>query len=863
MSPIRLLPALAVLCLPCGSLLAHDDDPKVLDRQAPYRGPAFRRASLAAPGGVALAHGAGLSAGLSGRGTQALGGNPFAANGIELLSWLPLSEFGSPATGSDCWGYTSPSGREYALFCHSEGMSVVDVTNPFDAQLVDTVDGPGSLWRDVKVFQDKAYVVSEGGSGVQVVDLAQVDAGLVVHLGNITSGGSTATHNVVINEDSGFLYRTGGGSNLGLRVYDLNQSLTNPPLVASWTTRYIHDAQVVSYTSGPYAGKEIAFCCSGYNNGGTNTGLDVLDVTNKNNIQVLANVFYSNPAYSHQGWLSADRQYFFLGDELDENGVLPTKTFVMDVSNLNSPFEATNFTNGNTAVGHNLYTLGDLIFAANYRSGLRVFDASNPMNPTEVAWFDTYPSDDGDGFNGLWSVYPYFESGTVIGSDLERGLFVLWMGQIPLEFDLASAPTLVEPTGDSTTVTITEALPGDLAAGSAKLHLRTGGSWTSYDLVDQGGGSYAVEFPSLACGTAFEWYISAQSTRGGTWTEPRLAPSELYSTVAASAVLSLASDDFEASSGWTGGLPGDDATTGIWELVDPNGTSSQTEDDHTASGTQCWVTGQGSPGGSLGQNDVDGGTTTLLSPNFDLSGAQQPTISYWRWYSNDGNSAVDDDFVVEVSANGSTWVEVERLGPSHPEASGGWFQHSFSVASFVTPSATTRLRFVASDLGSGSIVEAAVDDLEVLDVDCGGCSGSVVSNYCTASLNSFGSGAQMGSSGSTSLAANDLVLSVNGALPNKPGLFYYGPAQASAPFGDGTRCVGAGGVGIFRLPPVQIADSLGTVTRAFDLSAPPASSGAGMISEGETWYFQYWYRDVAAGGAGFNLSDGLAVDFCP
>lgn len=849
MRAIQLLTALLMAGLPTGLLLAHDDDPKILDRQAPYQGPAYRRAQLGQPGGA-------------GGSTQVLGGNPFDASGITLLSWLPLSEFGSPSTGADCWGYTSPSGREYALFCHRDGMGVVDVSNPFDARVIDSVSGPQSLWRDVKVYQDKAYIVSEGGGGVQVVDLSNIDNGNVSEVATILDGGDTRTHNVVINEDSGYLYRSGGSSN-GLRVYNLNASLTNPPLVGSWSTRYVHDAQVVSYTSGPWAGREIAFCCSGFNGGSVNTGLDVLDVTNKNNIQVLANVFYSNPAYSHQGWLSEDRQYFYLGDELDEDGVLPTTTHVFDVSNLNSPFEVSTFTNGNTAVGHNLYTADGLIYQANYRSGLRVFDTQNPTSPQEVAYFDTYPDDDGDEFNGLWNVYPYFESGTIIGSDLERGLFVWFMGEIPLSLSLpGGAQSLVDPAGESVAVRIDEALPGDYQSGSASLHVRADGIWTTYPMSDLGGGDFTADFPAQPCGTSFEYYVTADSTRGGTWSDPILAPSELYSAVSALGVDSVASFDMESNAGWVSGQAGDDASTGIWERVNPNGTSAAPEDDNSGSGTQCWITGQGTPGGSLGENDVDGGTTTLLSPIFDLSSASAPSISYWRWYTNDGNSAVNDSFVVEIS-NGGAWQEVERLGPGNPQASGGWFQNELVVANFVTPNSTVRMRFIASDLGSGSIVEAGIDDLEVSDADCGGCNGTTITSFCQTSPNSVGSGALISASGSTSISANNFDLYVFGAVPGAFGLYYYGGAQTNAVFGDGFRCVGAGSSGIYRLNPPQTISVFGDMPRPVDFNAAPMNAGGGMISEGDTRYFQFWYRDTAAGGAGFNLSDGLAVIFCP
>ena len=135
--------------------------------------------------------------------------------------------------------------------------------------------------------------------------------------------------------------------------------------------------------------------------------------------------------------------------------------------------------------------------------------------------------------------------------------------------------------------------------------------------------------------------------------------------------------------------------------------------------------------------------------------------------------------------------------------------------------------------------------------------------YCTANPNSAGSRALIGASGSTSMTANDFGLVVTGGVPGKAGLFFYGPLQISAPFGNGVRCVGGGGLGIFRLAPVVNFDGAGAVGRSIDNTAPPADGGPGAFAAGRAWNFQLWYRDPAGGGVGFNLSDGLSVLFCP
>ena len=173
-------------------------------------------------------------------------------------------------------------------------------------------------------------------------------------------------------------------------------------------------------------------------------------------------------------------------------------------------------------------------------------------------------------------------------------------------------------------------------------------------------------------------------------------------------------DDFEIDRGWTVGAPGDDAATGIWTRVDPigteyNGYQIQPEDDHTpAPGTMCFVTGQGSVGGAVGENDVDGGTTTLLSPVFNLADATSATLSYWRWYTEDkGTNAGDDYWDVDVTADGVNWVSLEHTNVSDES----WVPMSFELGEFVALSSTVQLRFIASDEGANSLMEAAVDDV--------------------------------------------------------------------------------------------------------------------------------------------------------
>lgn len=283
-------------------------------------------------------------------------------------------------------------------------------------------------------------------------------------------------------------------------------------------------------------------------------------------------------------------------------------------------------------------------------------------------------------------------------------------------------PSLIAPS-TPTTIDVQVTTTNDtLVAGSEMFFYRfDGGSYTSAPLTPVGGNNYTASLPGTTCSGTPEFYFSAQGTGSGTVTNPPTAPASVY-TATIGEITVVFADDMETNLGWAVGDVGDNATTGIWTRVNPVGTAAQPEDDHTPTpGTICWVTGQGVVGGGLGDNDVDGGKTTLVSPTIDLSSGDA-TISYYRWYSNTtGAEPNADTFRVDISnANGGagTWVNVETVGPAGVQTGGGWFFHQFTVSSLVTPTAQIKLRFIAEDAALGSLIEAAVDDFVVDRFDC-------------------------------------------------------------------------------------------------------------------------------------------------
>jgi choice-of-anchor B domain-containing protein len=241
----------------------------------------------------------------------------------------------------------------------------------------------------------------------------------------------SAVHNLAINEDSGFAYLVGGNAgivvpdqcNSGLHMIDINDP-KSPTFAGCFADDgYTHDTQCVMY-EGPdeaHHGKEI--CVSS-----NEDHVAVVDVTDKANPQRLGEVRYEQTAYTHQGWFTEDQAYFLVGDELDEQDHrIPTRTLILDLTDLDNPSLVGEHLHDTPSIDHNMYTLDGLVYQSNYTAGLRVLDTVDVADGTltEVAYFDTYPENDDAVFNGTWSNYPYFDSGTIAVSGIDEGLFLL------------------------------------------------------------------------------------------------------------------------------------------------------------------------------------------------------------------------------------------------------------------------------------------------------------------------------------------------------------------------------------------------------------------------------------------------------
>ena len=347
----------------------------------------------------------------------------YPCNGYDLQSFIPCTTFGAQ-NSNDSWGWTDPvGGIEYALVGLDNGvafLNISDPVNPLYLGKLPTHTDP-SLWRDVKVYNNYAFVVSEAnGHGMQIFDLTRlrsVSNPPETFTEDAHYNGFGSAHNVVINEQEGYAYGVGTSTYSGGPHFVNIQDPLSPVAAGGYSMgSYSHDGQVVTY-NGPdadYAGREIYI--------GSNTSeVVIVDITNKANPQGISTISYSNTAYTHQGWLTEDQSYFLLGDEIDEiNFGFNTRTVIFDLTDLDNPQFSFEYTGPTSATDHNGYTKGDSFYLANYTAGLRVIDISDVSNGNmvETGYFDVFTTNNSAGYNGAWNVYPYFDSGNIMISSL-------------------------------------------------------------------------------------------------------------------------------------------------------------------------------------------------------------------------------------------------------------------------------------------------------------------------------------------------------------------------------------------------------------------------------------------------------------
>lgn len=311
-------------------------------------------------------------------------------------------------TLSNIWGYAA-NGKEYALIGAKNGMIVTDVTNPAAPVQIVQIAGPSSQWREIKTYQHYAYITTEGGGGLQIVDLSPLP-GSNLPVYTYTGGGTTPTtlstiHALQVDEATGFLYLY--GSNLvGGRacVFDLNPNPTAPVYKGYYNpVGYAHDGYVnndTMFAAHIYAGM-----------------VSVVDMTNKTGANNQIGVTLATPiptplAFSHNTWRYGNT--IFTTDEKPNSHLCSYD--ISDLSDI-TLLDKIQSNPGSNSIVHNTYIKNGYAITSWYVDGFTIVDVSRPDNMVQVGNYDTY-TNTGTGFNGAWGVYPFLPSGNILVSNI-------------------------------------------------------------------------------------------------------------------------------------------------------------------------------------------------------------------------------------------------------------------------------------------------------------------------------------------------------------------------------------------------------------------------------------------------------------
>jgi len=690
------------------------------------------------------------------------------AQGLQLIGHadLPAGE-----EGSGLWGYTSPSGREYALCGQTSGIAIYEVTSGTPV-FVTKLNQASGIWHEVRVYGNYAYAVQDNsssgafGEGLMIIDLRNIDAGTAsaTFKTNFSPYTIRKGHTIHIDEQGRGYINGGDAPNGGASlIIDIAGNPTNPAVIGVVGNSYNHDMYCRNnraYLAHVYTGK-----------------LEIVDYSNPANPISLGDV--TTPySFTHNVWLNDAGNVAFTTDEKDYAYVAsydvsdPTDIKLLDLFG---------HQRSTGSFPHNVHVKDDFIYASYYAQGIVVIDGHEPSALTEVASYDTSPDFQGGGFNGSWSVFPYFASGKVLGNDIEKGLDV-FQANIPrasyVKGTVRDANTLGLLNGVSVTVTslaneTTDVLGkyifGANSTGSIQITFAKVGYVSQTQTVSLTRGVTQVLDVNLVPIQGFSFNVNAidavsssqvpsavlriKSTDGlfdttitanasgqfalspmysgdyelycGKWGYvTKFIPAATYSPSNSSRTITLDAgyqDEFLFELGWT---KSNIASSGVWVRDVPvgtnlNGVLCNANADLTLDlGEKCYVTGNG--GGGAGTDDVDNGSVTLNSPDFNVSSMTVPTVKFYYWWMNGGGSGGTNDYLKINLLNGAQVIRVDSLTNSNATQS-AWQEYSFNIKSFIpNPASNLKLQFIAEDVTPGHIVEAGIDYLRIYDTNING-----------------------------------------------------------------------------------------------------------------------------------------------
>jgi choice-of-anchor B domain-containing protein len=670
---------------------------------------------------------------------------------------------------ANIYGFVDTLGNEYALVGASNGLSIVNVTNPNAPFQVAQIPGPVSAWREVKTWGRYAYVTTEGGSsGLQIVDLRNLPGTILpsVYWSPVISGDTLKTiHALHVDAGRAYLYGSNVGSG-GIIIADLTSPM-NPVYLGRYNGSYIHDGYVRNNRC--YGGRIYQGQCL------------VIDVSTPAAPTVLQS-WQTPGVFTHNTWLNtASDSYCFTTDEVT-NSVLCSYD-ITNLANVNPLDQIQSQNGGSGSIVHNTHIISkngrDYAVTSWYRDGIVITDVNNPANMVNVGWYDTYSQGSGDGFDGCWGVYPFLPSGTIVASDIDNGLFVLtptYMAACYIQGNITDSIT-GNPVGNASVVIMAQNIsqtanlvgyyqtgigvpgtysiqysrPGYITKTINNVSLTSGNTVTldvqlvplipfafsgrvvdavsgngiaganvriqnaqfSYDTLTDASGffNYGGIYPGTYEIVAGKWgwintcYQNSSLSQAST---PLTIPltTGIY-------------DDFTWNWGWTvtttaTGNP----VTGAWVRGVPLGTTYNNTpanpgaDVSNDCSVEAYITGN--TGTSASSDDVDNCSTTLSSPTFDATSIAVPYLLYSRWFFNDGGFGTPNDSLTIRISNGTQTAIVETVLET-TTGNSSWINSSIRITDYVTPTSTMTVMVRTADAAPGHLVEAGFDRFMVLD----------------------------------------------------------------------------------------------------------------------------------------------------
>ena len=682
---------------------------------------------------------------------------------FELLANVPLG-----IEGNDIWGYVDDLGIEYAVIGGDTATYVFELSDPSAPKLVSHIVGDRSIWRDFKSYGEYIYGVAyRGNDGFLIIDMSGAPESIthtyytpyVLHIvdgDTLVNAPYTKAHNIFIDSE-GFIYLSDcPGFHRGIAIFQIGDDPQKPEFINIFNPNLSHDIYVKddkAYSADIFA-----------------DGFSIWDISDKNN-PVQIGFRKTSREFTHNTWLSDDGNILFT---TDEQGAAWVESYdVSDPGDIKF-LDKIRVVDGGTrnVIPHNTHYYDGFLVTSYYVDGVVVFDASRPDNLVEVGRYDTYLGTQ-SGFHGCWGAYPYFPSGNIIASDIESGLFVLKPQYTRAAFLEGIVTDAIS--GDpiqNVSVIIQDELAEDLrttVSGEFKTGKPSGGIYElkvyhplyesisfEVELINGEVNEQRIQLTPLESLTisgqvtnsmngepipdcqiiytdkelvlqaktnasgeySISGYPGSFQILAGSWGFETVEIMDELVTSSAQKAIELDpgyKDEFALDLGWT--VINENVSAGPWIRDIPFPTfnegrlSNPDADLADDIGASCYMTGNQPGVSSVGQNDLDDGTTILRSPEVLLQDFDNAVLQNHIWFyaseRTDRDQLRNDTLFIQV-LQGAQSITIDTI----TENTEGWELREYNLASLVNFNAPFRIQYAVSDLPGpqqGNLVEAAVD----------------------------------------------------------------------------------------------------------------------------------------------------------